>query len=235
MEVLRDVGTGIHTYETDLRVLPPDQPRLPRAPSIRFGRVGIHHRRPLDVVEIHDDARLQRRGHALIGKRRIHAVNLLSREREVIEAHGGIHLERLPSVRARLHRSLRTRLKVDHMILRELDRLAVEIERRRSVAHDDDEFLCERLFGVYRASLHVDLLEQRSASPCGPRDYSGREGGGGQRGVLHRLAGRERQRDAHFRKLARPTGDLELIDHSAVARPPIPVHRSNNPQQTAQQ
>ena len=93
-----------------------------RAAPVRLPGHGIGQRRPLNLVQVDDDAGLERRRDALIRKRRVHAGRVLSGQREMIEPHRRIDLERLPPVRAGLDRSRGAGLQVEHLVLRRVPR-----------------------------------------------------------------------------------------------------------------
>ena len=139
----------------------------------------------------------------------------------MVEPHRRIDLEGFPPVGAGFDGSLRTGLKIEHLILRQFRSLAVELERGRSVLPDDDEFFAESLFRIDGIGLHFDPLDERAAAPGELRRDSRRDCHGGQFARFHRLAIGEHHRHAHVREFARASGYLGLIDNTLICGRPL--------------
>ena len=90
-----------------------------RAASIAPAGNRIGQRSPLDLVQIDDDARLERRRDALVRKGDADAGGVLSGHGEVIEAHRRVDLERPQAVRSGFHRADSAGLQVHGMVLRQ--------------------------------------------------------------------------------------------------------------------
>ena len=216
MPVQRDFGSRIHADQADLRVLAPDQPREPGTPLVRLSSERIDERRQLDFVQVEDDTGRNRRRHALVRKRRADPGHVLSCQREVIEAHRRIHLERLPPIAARLHRAHGAGLQIQHLILRQLHRLSANVDRGRTILDNDDQFLVERLRRIRGTRLHLDPFEERSTAPAERCRHARREGHRRQRAPFDRHAGGQRHRHGDARHLAFAPSDLVLIDDPLI-------------------
>ncbi len=192
-----------------------------RASPIGLRGVGIDDGRPRNLVQVHDDAGLQRRRDALIRKGCVRARRVLSSERKVVEPHRRVDFKRLPAVCAGFDRSCDPGLEVEHMILRQLGGLAVELDGGRSVLDDNDQFLAKRLGGINGAGLHLDAFEERSASPAEPGRHARRDRNDGQFVPFYRHAVGEHHGHTHGRQLARTSRDLVLIDNTLVDGCPL--------------